>query len=127
MARPVTINEKSKQVLANRLAKFREDAQLSQTELANKAGISFSTIQKIEQSKLYGSRAIHEKLAAALNVTIQDLLNPEPLPAQRKPELEPASVVDIKDLLIWLADKKPTKRDVAEVKKLIRSYFRETP
>lgn len=59
--------------LAQRLTKLRGD--ISQTELAKRAGIPQSAISEIEAGKRVPRADTLQKLAAALNVSVSDLLD----------------------------------------------------
>lgn len=63
----------------NQLKHHREKAQLSQSQLADKAGISVRTLQDYEQGRkpLEGARAITVlTLARILGCTVEDLIDP---------------------------------------------------
>jgi len=61
-------------MLGESLKKLRERMGLTQTDLAVKAGLSLSIIQKIEASKgdLAGTRPTHRAIAEALGMTLED-------------------------------------------------------
>lgn len=64
----------------NPLKHYREKAKLSQSQLAEKAGISFRTLQDYEQGRkpLEGARAITVlTLARILGCTVEDLIDPK--------------------------------------------------
>jgi transcriptional regulator with XRE-family HTH domain len=64
----------------NPLKRYREKAKLSQSQLAEKAGISFRTLQDYEQGRkpLEGARAITVlTLARILGCTVEDLIDPK--------------------------------------------------
>lgn len=63
----------------NQLKHYREKAQLSQSQLADKAGVSVRTLQDYEQGRkpLEGARAITVlTLARILGCTVEDLIDP---------------------------------------------------
>jgi len=57
----------------NRLKELREDAVLTLVELAEKSGVSESTITNIESGHRVGRPSTLRKLAQALGTTPQDL------------------------------------------------------
>lgn len=64
----------------NALKHYREKAQLSQSQLADRAGISHRTLQDYEQGRkpLEGARAITVlTLARILHCTVEDLIDPQ--------------------------------------------------
>lgn len=64
----------------NPLKHYREKAKLSQSQLAEKAGISVRTLQDYEQGHkpLEGARAITVlTLARILSCTVEDLIDPK--------------------------------------------------
>lgn len=63
----------------NQLKHYRDKTQLSQSQLAEKAGISVRTLQDYEQGRkpLEGARAITVlTLARILGCTVEDLIDP---------------------------------------------------
>jgi transcriptional regulator with XRE-family HTH domain len=81
--------------LAERIKELRRGTNLTQQNLADKAGIAISTLQKIETAKVYGERDTHQRIADALGVNVQFLLfgkekaEPAPKPKSRIPDLPP--------------------------------------
>lgn len=133
MARPKQADfELATQILSTNLRRLREQAGLTQAELAIKAGVSRSLVQKIELAVQTGSRPAQLKLAIALNVDLAVLLTPLPSAQAdftlvvKKPETEkPASSHDLKNFNRWLAENKPTKGDLVQLKKLVQLYFKK--
>jgi transcriptional regulator with XRE-family HTH domain len=62
--------------LAQNLRRFREDAGLTQLQLAEAADVADATISRIERGRLAPSAALLAKLAGALRVSVDDLLGP---------------------------------------------------
>lgn len=61
--------------LNNNIRKFRKELNLSQKELASKAGLAYNTITKIEENLIkYPSIQTIDKIAKALNKTIDNLI-----------------------------------------------------
>ena len=69
-------NPKRVPKIANTLRRLREDAFLSQRELAIKAGVSPSTVYLLEQGSEAQFRTVR-KLAAALEIHPRDLVDKE--------------------------------------------------
>ena len=68
-----------------RLREWRERRGLSVRELAEKAGVGFSTVHRIEVGRMSPTIALLEKLAKALRVDVQDFLPPRSRqPTERK-------------------------------------------
>lgn len=62
--------EDTRITVAKNLKKFREAANLTQSELAEKAGVTKSTISMYESAKRYPRDNIIDKLAKKLNLTV---------------------------------------------------------
>lgn len=60
--------------LAENLERARRTAGMSQTELAEKSGVYRKTISKIELGQSQGSGKTLFRLAAALGITMEDLV-----------------------------------------------------
>lgn len=61
-------------LLAQNLKRFRLEKKLTQEELANKAGMEFSTISRIERGLLNASISLVFALATALDIKPTQLL-----------------------------------------------------
>jgi transcriptional regulator with XRE-family HTH domain len=62
-------------MLSEQIKKFRKEKNMTQQELAEKSGLSFTALTKIEQGKAIKPRIqTIEKLADALNVSIDKLV-----------------------------------------------------
>lgn len=75
MEKEVKHSEEYKQIGRN-IAKYRKKKKLSQEELANKVGISFSYLSQIEAPNVIKKMSLEVlfDLASALNVEVTDLL-----------------------------------------------------
>ena len=62
------------QCMGLRIRALRERKGLSLRELAKQAGVDFSTIHRIEKGDEMPRFGTMEKLAAALNVSVRDLI-----------------------------------------------------
>jgi transcriptional regulator with XRE-family HTH domain len=62
------------------LRQWRERRELSLHKLADRAGVSYVTIVRIEQGRMSPTLATLEKLAKALGITMRDFF-----PVERKP------------------------------------------
>lgn len=71
------MSEKDKEATAigKRIRKFRKAQKLTQTELADKAGMNFNTVARIEAGKQHASEPSIRKLTKALGVQSSDILN----------------------------------------------------
>ena len=59
--------------LRDRLIEARQESQLSQQQLAEKAGISQGYLSEIESGKKSGSLSVLTRIAAALDVELRDI------------------------------------------------------
>ena len=82
-----------------RLHKVRSDRGLSQTELANKSGVSQSVISKIERGAMASPGADNlTKLAATLGCSVADFINDRQEPEDRPSPVVPVSGPKTADL-----------------------------
>jgi len=58
----------------SRIKQLRKQAKLSQTELSNRAGLSLSSLRRYESNERAPRTTDLEKIAAALNIHLSDLL-----------------------------------------------------
>jgi transcriptional regulator with XRE-family HTH domain len=72
------------------LKRLREARGLSQTKLAARADVNPATVNQIEGGKRTASPATLHKLAAALDVSLYELLEGEPHPKAGRSSLEPS-------------------------------------
>ena len=72
--------------IAMRIKRLRADRQLSQAELAERAGISHGYLARLETGRQDPTIATLEKLARALKVRVAELLE-DPRPAMARAEL----------------------------------------
>lgn len=66
-----------REVLAANLRRYRRERQLSQEELAHRAGIDRTYVSALERCLYSASIDMVEKLARELEVAVVDLLRPE--------------------------------------------------
>jgi transcriptional regulator with XRE-family HTH domain len=66
------------------LRQWRARRRLSLHALADKAGVHFVTIVKIEQGRMSPTVRLLEKLAAALEIRVRDLFPPDEWPGGRR-------------------------------------------
>jgi transcriptional regulator with XRE-family HTH domain len=69
-----------REVLAKNLRQRRNDAGMSQEELAHRAGIDRTYVSALERCKFAASIEVLDQLATALGIEAADLLLREPLP-----------------------------------------------
>jgi transcriptional regulator with XRE-family HTH domain len=67
------INDKDK-VIAKRIKEYRKQSGLTQLALGKKAGVSSTTIARVEGCVNPPSRETIEKLAEAFGITVSDIL-----------------------------------------------------
>jgi transcriptional regulator with XRE-family HTH domain len=79
------------------LKRLREARGLSQTKLAARADVNPATVNQIEGGKRTASPATLHKLAAALDVTLYELLEGEPHPKAGRSSLEPSLLNGLED------------------------------
>ena len=60
--------------IGNKIREIRQSREMSQEKLANECGIDYSQVHRMEMGKVNFSVSYLSKLAAALNVSIKDLL-----------------------------------------------------
>ena len=66
-----------------RLREWRERRGLSVRQLAERAGVGFATVHRIEVERMSPTIAMLEKLALALEIDLRDFL---PAPRRRQPK-----------------------------------------
>lgn len=103
--------------LSDRIRLRRKALRLTQSELAERSGLSFAVIQTLESGKTDPRRKTLEAVAAGLDISIAELLGPEPAPTDKAPTSLSSSAVTgpitIKDgalILSQLADISPERR-----------------
>ncbi|TNF19690.1 MAG: XRE family transcriptional regulator [Rhodobacteraceae bacterium] len=97
----------------DRLAAARENAGMSQPDLAKRLGVKLSTLKKWEDDMLEPRANRLSMIAGLLNVTLMWLLNGEG-DGVAHPETEEAISPDINDILIEIRDMKTTMKANAE-------------
>jgi transcriptional regulator with XRE-family HTH domain len=75
-------HQSTKPDLGQRIAAHRSQLGLSQTAVAERAGLAPSYLSRIENGKIYPTMPTAQKIATALRVPLSELL--EPTPPQRK-------------------------------------------
>lgn len=73
-----------------RLKYARQDAGLSQLQLANAAGINQAQISRMERGEMWASNAVLAKIASAIGIPVAELLDVDGL----VPQQEPAPAMD---------------------------------
>lgn len=68
------------QLIATRIRRWRDDANLTLQELADRAGVSASTIHKVENNQTVPTLTVFLKIAAGLGLSPTDLLDNETKP-----------------------------------------------
>ncbi len=90
--------------LSSRLKVLRKARGLSQEQLAVTAGISTSTVVRIENGRIVPDTKTIEKLAVELGVTAAELLGGEPAPARREPYRSLQSFLSVHGQTLPVAD-----------------------
>lgn len=85
--------------IAEKIKIFRREAGLTQKELAKKTGLSIATIQGYEQSKYKPKIDATQKIAEALNVNVNDLLDWQDIPEIAN-EVYASSLTYLKDCIV---------------------------
>jgi transcriptional regulator with XRE-family HTH domain len=104
----VAIEKRLREALPRVIQREREAAGMTQEQLAEKAGVHFTTVGKIERGKQIPSVALLTVVAKALEMSLADLLGkalPEAVPAPNADE-DDATVQFVKAL------PKPDRRDL---------------
>lgn len=73
--------------VGERIAELRTGAGLSQSELAQRTGVTRQAMSQIETGRSAPFRSTLEGIAAALGITLNQLLGYEPLPLEREQEI----------------------------------------
>jgi len=97
----------------DRLAAARDQAGMSQADLAKRLGVKLSTLKKWEDDMLEPRANRLSMIAGLLNVTLMWLLNGEG-EGVAHPETEEAITPDINDILIEIREMKTTMKANAE-------------
>lgn len=97
----------------DRLAAARDQAGMSQADLAKRLGVKLSTLKKWEDDMLEPRANRLSMIAGLLNVTLMWLLNGEGEGVSH-PEAEEAITPDINDILIEIREMKTTMKANAE-------------
>lgn len=97
----------------DRLAAARDQAGMSQADLAKRLGVKLSTLKKWEDDMLEPRANRLSMIAGLLNVTLMWLLNGEG-DGVAYPETEEAIAPDINDILIEIREMKTTMKANAE-------------
>ncbi|MFI5298792.1 MAG: helix-turn-helix domain-containing protein [Polyangiales bacterium] len=70
--------------IAANVRRLREARGLSQAELAERAGVDFRAVQRVETAEVNSRVTVLVALAVALDATMLDLLEPAPLTPRRR-------------------------------------------
>jgi len=88
-----------RKVLASNMKHYRKKLGLSQTKLAETAGIADNYIALIETGKRFPSVCMLERIAKALEVDTLELFSIEPIKTIEKTDLKTAILTDIEQIL----------------------------
>ena len=101
-------------MIGEKIQKLRKEKNLSLRALAEKAGISKSTLSDIENGNTNPTTNTLNKLAIALNVSLEDLFKSEPVTDEKLKEWDD-KYVDLKEeIIVPLEDKFKTVEDALQ-------------
>ncbi|MEI6349091.1 MAG: helix-turn-helix transcriptional regulator [Bacteroidota bacterium] len=104
--------------LGNRILKLRKEKNLSQTDLANKAGVSYAQIGRYETKGAQPPAEIINKIADALETTTDYLINGD------KDEKAKATLKDSELLQQFKAVEQLNDKDKSTIKDIIDAFIK---
>jgi len=104
-----------KRLLGRRIRELREAAGLAQDELANLAGLSRVAVGAIERGAMAPKIDTLEKLSAALDISLPELVNVERRAAPPRPDRPATRVLSLM--------RRASREDVARFERLAFAYF----
>ena len=87
-------------LLANNLRAFRRKSRLSQSKLAEKAGISTQYIAMIELSRQFPTPEVLERIATALGIKSHELFIVAPTPENAMERLHKDIIKEVREVII---------------------------
>ena len=97
-------------ILADNLKKNRKKCGVSQSKLAEKAGISTQFIAMIELSKQFPTPEVLEKIAAALGIEAYELFNMPPSTESSMERLHKDIIKEIREVIVEVLEKALTNK-----------------
>jgi transcriptional regulator with XRE-family HTH domain len=118
----------TKQKLAERIKKMREDRELSQEELASKLGLPRPSISQIESAQRDVSSIELAKLANIFEISVDDLLSPDLdekacRDVKKESKMPKLDKEKFKQVLLYILDKCGAKANVGETVLYKLLYF----
>ena len=92
-------------VLANNLKAYRRKSKLSQSKLAEKAGISTQYIAMIKLSRQFPTPEVLEKISCALEIEAHELFAVPPSPENAMERLHKEIIKDIRQVIVEVLEK----------------------
>jgi transcriptional regulator with XRE-family HTH domain len=92
-------------ILANNLKKNRRNCGVSQSKLAEKAGISTQYIAMIELSRQFPSPEVLEQIASALGIESYELFSVPPSPESSMERLHRDIIKEVREVIIEVLGK----------------------
>jgi len=89
-----------REILANNLKESRRKCGISQTKLAEKAGISTQFVAMIELSRQFPSPEVLERIAAALDIESYVLFSVPPSPESSMERLHRDIIREVREVII---------------------------
>ena len=87
-------------ILANNIRAYRRKCKISQSKLAEKAGISTQYIAMIELSRQFPTPEVIERIANALNIEAYELFSVPPSPENAMERLHKDIIKEIRQVII---------------------------
>ena len=87
-------------ILADNLKAYRRKCKISQSKLAEKAGISTQYIAMIELSRQFPTPEVIERIAKALNIEAYELFSVPPSPENAMERLHKDIIKEIRQVII---------------------------
>jgi transcriptional regulator with XRE-family HTH domain len=94
-----------REILANNLKENRKKCGISQSKLAEKAGISTQYIAMIELSKQFPTPDVLERVAAALGIEAYELFGVPPSPESSMERLHKDIIKEIREVIVEVLEK----------------------
>jgi transcriptional regulator with XRE-family HTH domain len=92
-------------ILANNLKENRKKYGISQSKLAEKAGISTQYIAMIELSKQFPTPEVLERIAVALDIETYELFSVPPSPESSMERLHKDIIKEIREVIVEVLEK----------------------
>ena len=94
-----------REILANNLKAFRRKCGISQSKLAEKAGISTQYIAMIELSRQFPTPEVLDRIAGALEIETHELFAVPPSPEEAMERLHKDIIKEIRQVIVEVLEK----------------------